>query len=100
MEALMTELLKGNGDIFEASKKLCRSKYIIEISTLKIEAGTMGITKYDLVKVPSARIEPIGCSIFELMNKKQLTLELKDHRKIDFSVTNCRTGNIAICSEL
>ena len=97
----MTELLKGNGDIFEASKKICKGKYIIEISTLKVEAGTLGnIKKYDLMKVPSARIEPIGCSIFELMNKKQLTLELNDNRKINFSVINCRTGNIAICSEL
>ena len=58
------------------------------------------IANLDLVKVPNARIARIGCSIFDLMDKKHLTLELKDHRKIDFSVINFRTGSIAISSEL
>jgi hypothetical protein len=85
------ELLTGTGCVYEGNKEIASVRYRIEVLQTKLENGSSII---DGLKEVQGMVDPISASIYHLFGKT-LTLVFEDGRKMDFYVTDARTGSIA-----
>ena len=88
------ELLTGTGRIYEGPSEISTVRYRVEVLQEKIECRTSsGPNTADGLKEIRGTVDPIGASIYDLLDKT-LTLVLEDGRKLDFFVPTRAPGRL------